>query len=186
MVVISAGIRPRDELARASGLAVGERGGIVVDPRLATSDPDVFAIGECALANGTIYGLVGPGYAMADALAERLCGGEATFTGADLSTKLKLLGIDVATFGDAFADETAGSHAQRLVIEDRVRGVYQKLVLNADGTPLARRGPGRRRDAVYRAAGRLPARHTRAGTPARVAAGRERRQWSRRHRRARR
>jgi nitrite reductase (NADH) large subunit len=136
MVVISAGIRPRDELARDAGLVVGARGGIVVDPELRTSDPHVYAIGECALVGGMIYGLVGPGYAMADTLAERLCGGTATFTGADLSTKLKLLGVDVASFGDAFADETAGTSAQRLVVEDRHRGVYQKLVLSADGTRL--------------------------------------------------
>jgi nitrite reductase (NADH) large subunit len=136
MIVVSAGIRPRDELASACDLAVGPRGGIVVDPMLRTSDPAIHAIGECALANGVVYGLVAPGYAMADALAERLAGGDATFTGADLSTKLKLLGIDVASFGDAFADETAGTHAQRLVLEDRLRGVYQKLVLSADGTRL--------------------------------------------------
>ncbi|MEO6028893.1 MAG: nitrite reductase large subunit NirB [Candidatus Binatia bacterium] len=136
MVVISAGIRPRDELARDVGIVIGERGGIVVDPELRTSDPAIYAIGECALASGMIYGLVGPGYAMADALAARLTGGDATFTGADLSTKLKLLGIDVASFGDAFADETAGTNAQRLVLEDRRRGVYQKLVLSGDGTHL--------------------------------------------------
>jgi nitrite reductase (NADH) large subunit len=136
MVVISAGIRPRDEVARDAGLAVGPRGGIVVDPALQTSDPAIYAIGECALASGMIYGLVAPGYAMADALAARLTGGDATFTGADLSTKLKLLGVDVASFGDAFADETAGTSAQRLVLENRVRGVYQKLVLSGDGTRL--------------------------------------------------
>jgi len=132
MVVISAGIRPRDELARAAGLEVGERGGIVVDAELRTSDPDVFCIGESALAGGMIYGLVAPGYEMADALARRLCGEDARFTGADLSTKLKLLGVDVASFGDAFADESAGS----LVFEDRVRGIYQKLVLSMDGRRL--------------------------------------------------
>jgi nitrite reductase (NADH) large subunit len=86
MVVISAGIRPRDELARDAGLVVGARGGIVVDPALRTSDPAIFAVGECALANGMVYGLVGPGYAMADALAAHLTGGDATFTGADCST----------------------------------------------------------------------------------------------------
>lgn len=136
MVVISAGIRPRDELARACGLAVGARGGIVVDPTLRTSDPAIHAIGECALVGGMIYGLVAPGYAMAEVLAARLTGADPTFTGADLSTKLKLLGVDVASFGDAFADETAGTQAQRLVLEDRIRGVYQKLVLSADGTRL--------------------------------------------------
>lgn len=136
MVVVSAGIRPRDELARAAGLAVGERGGIVVDPRLTTSDASISAIGESALCGGMIYGLVAPGYEMADVLARRLCGGSATFTGADLSTKLKLLGVDVASFGDAFADEALGTAAHRVVFEDRVRGVYQKLVVSADGRLL--------------------------------------------------
>jgi nitrite reductase (NADH) large subunit len=136
MVIVSAGIRPRDELARAAGIAVGERGGIVVDPALRTSDRHVFCIGESALVNGMIYGLVGPGYEMAAVLAERLCGGGVTFTGADLSTKLKLLGVDVASFGDAFADERLGTQARRVVFEDRLRGVYQKLVLSADGDRL--------------------------------------------------
>jgi nitrite reductase (NADH) large subunit len=136
MVVISAGIRPRDELARAAGLAIGERGGVIIDPTLTTSDPRIYAIGESASLAGTVYGLVAPGYEMADVLARRRCGGGETFAGADMSTKLKLLGVDVASLGDAFADETAGSNAQRVVFEDRVRGVYQKLVLSADGTHL--------------------------------------------------
>jgi nitrite reductase (NADH) large subunit len=135
MVVVSAGIRPRDELARASGLEVGERGGIVVDRELRTSDAHVYCIGEAALFRGTIYGLVGPGYEMAETLAARLTGGAGEFAGADLSTKLKLLGIDVASFGDAFADEI-GTEPRRLVVEDRVRGVYQKLVLSGDGRRL--------------------------------------------------
>src|SRR6185436_139935 len=109
-VHVHLGVQPRallgEDHVEAVGLADGEP--LAVDPELRTSDPNVYAIGECALANGMIYGLVGPGYAMADALAARLCGGDATFTGADLSTKLKLLGVDVASFGDAFADETAG------------------------------------------------------------------------------
>jgi nitrite reductase (NADH) large subunit len=130
MVIVSAGIRPRDELARAAGLAVGERGGIVVDTTLATSDPHIFCIGESALANGMVYGLVAPGYDMARTLAARLCGEDARFTGADLSTKLKLLGVEVASFGDAFADETLGADAQRVVVEDRTRGIYQKLVIS--------------------------------------------------------
>jgi nitrite reductase (NADH) large subunit len=132
MVIISAGIRPRDELARAAGLAVGERGGIVVDTTLTTSDAAVFAIGECALVSGMIYGLVAPGYDMARTLAARLGGEEARFTGADLSTKLKLLGVEVASFGDAFADETLGADVDRVVVEDRVRGVYQKLVISRE------------------------------------------------------
>src|SRR4029078_10674908 len=76
------------------------------------------------------------GYEMASVLADRLCGGDTTFTGADLSTKLKLLGIDVASFGDAFADEALGTGARRVVFDDRAHGVYQKLVLSADNRRL--------------------------------------------------
>src|SRR5262245_25515112 len=136
MVVVSAGIRPRDELARAAGIDVGERGGVVVDSGLRTSDPRILCVGESACSAGMVYGLVGPGYEMADVAAARLCGADATFTGADLSTKLKLLGVDVASFGDAFADETLGTQARRVVFEDHARGVYQKLVLSADGRRL--------------------------------------------------
>jgi nitrite reductase (NADH) large subunit len=136
LVIISAGIRPRDELARSAGLTVGPRGGVAVDDGLRTADPAVFCIGESALHGGTIYGLVAPGYAMADVVAARLCGEDARFTGADLSTKLKLLGVDVASFGDAFADEPATGTARPLVFEDRTRGIYHKLVLAGDGSRL--------------------------------------------------
>src|SRR5205807_10200050 len=91
MVVFSAGIRPRDELARATDLALGERGGVLTDEACRTSDPHIYAIGECAAVNGRIYGLVSPGYAQARVVADRLLGGDATFDGADMSTKLKLL-----------------------------------------------------------------------------------------------
>ena len=104
MVVISAGIRPRDELARDCGLEVGPRGGVVVDDMLRTSDPDIFAIGEVALHRGMIYGLVAPGYEMADVAAANLAGATRTFSGFDLSTKLKLMGVDVASFGDPFTE----------------------------------------------------------------------------------
>ena len=136
IVIVSAGIRPRDELARTAGLAVGPRGGIVVDDALRTTDPSIFCIGESALHGEMIYGLVAPGYAMADVVAARLCGEEAVFTGADLSTKLKLLGVDVASFGDAFADEAQHGTARAVVFQDRARGVYQKLVLSEDGGRL--------------------------------------------------
>jgi len=136
MVIVSAGIRPRDELARAAGITVGERGGIAVDDRLTTSDPHVHAIGECALHRDFVYGLVAPGYDMARTLATRLCGdAEAGFREGDLSTKLKLLGIDVASFGDPFAAD-ADPSARSVVFEDAAAGVYQKLVLDADGTRL--------------------------------------------------
>jgi nitrite reductase (NADH) large subunit len=132
MVVVSAGIRPRDELARAAGIGVGERGGIVVDDTLATSAPGVYAIGECALHRGMIYGLVAPGYEMAEALARSLAGEEARFEGADLSCKLKLMGVDVASFGDAFADERDDS-AQVVAFQDFTAGVYKKLIMDAAG-----------------------------------------------------
>ncbi len=131
IIVFSAGVRPRDELARAAGLPVGERGGIVVDEACRTADPAVYAIGECALAVGRVYGLVAPGYAMAEVAADRLLGGAAAFTGADMSTKLKLLGVDVASFGDAFAT-TSG--ALPIVFADPVAKVYKKLVLSDDAS----------------------------------------------------
>jgi nitrite reductase (NADH) large subunit len=130
MVVFSAGIRPRDELARASGLELGERGGIEIDDRCCTSDPDVFAIGECAAYNDRLYGLVAPGYHMARVAASALAGhGGETFTGFDMSTKLKLMGVDVASFGDAFA---ATPGARVISVVDTVAEVYKKLVVSAD------------------------------------------------------
>jgi nitrite reductase (NADH) large subunit len=98
VIVFSAGIRPRDELARATGLAIGERGGIVIDDNCRTSDPDIYAIGECALWRGRIFGLVAPGYDMARVVAAALSATSGpTFTGADMSTKLKLLGVVMRT-----------------------------------------------------------------------------------------
>jgi nitrite reductase (NADH) large subunit len=134
MIVFSAGIRPRDELARTCGLQVGERGGIIVNEACQTSDPDILAIGECALYRDRIYGLVAPGYTMATVAADHLCLPHSnSFTGADMSTKLKLLGVDVASFGDAFG-KTAG--AKEIAIKDAVKGTYRKLVLNESGSQL--------------------------------------------------
>jgi nitrite reductase (NADH) large subunit len=130
LVVFSAGIRPRDELARAAGLEMGERGGVAVDEACRTSDPRIFAIGECAVAAGRIWGLVSPGYQMARVAADRILGGDATFGGADLSTKLKLLGVDVASFGDAFGT-AAGSES--ITYSDPVANVYKRLVLGPPG-----------------------------------------------------
>jgi nitrite reductase (NADH) large subunit len=131
MVVFSAGIRPRDDLARVCGLEVGERGGVVVDDGCRTSDPRIFAIGECAVAAGRVWGLVAPGYEMARAAADRILGGDARFNGSDLSTKLKLMGVDVASFGDGFGS-TDGSQA--IVFCDPVAKVYKRLVVDRDGT----------------------------------------------------
>ncbi|MET8504035.1 nitrite reductase large subunit NirB [Streptomyces sp. NPDC004787] len=135
MVVFSAGVRPRDQLARDCGLDVGERGGIAVDELCRTSDPAVFAIGECALASdGRVYGLVAPGYEMAQTAAATIA--EETvdgFTGADMSTKLKLLGVDVASFGDAHGT-TEG--CLDVVYSDSRSGIYKKLVVDGEGVLL--------------------------------------------------
>ncbi|MGB0580775.1 MAG: FAD-dependent oxidoreductase [Limisphaerales bacterium] len=104
MVVFAAGIRPRDELAKACGLELGPRGGIRIDETLTTSDPGIHALGECASHDGTIYGLVLPGYEMAEVLVDRLAGGQSEFTGADQSAILKLEGIEVAAVGQYQAD----------------------------------------------------------------------------------
>jgi nitrite reductase (NADH) large subunit len=133
LVVFSAGVRPRDELARAAGLDVGERGGVVVDRGCRTSDPDVYAVGECACLEGRVYGLVAPGYAMAEVVADRLLGGTAGFPGADTSTKLKLMGVDVASFGDAHA---ATEGALEVVFNDAVTGSYKKVVVSDDAKTL--------------------------------------------------
>jgi len=133
MVVFSAGIRPRDELARTTALDLGERGGVLTDSACRTSDPDIYAIGECAAVNGRIYGLVSPGYAQARVVADRLVGGDATFDGADMSTKLKLLGVDVASFGDAHG-ATDGCH--QLTFADPIAGVYKKIVVSPDKDKL--------------------------------------------------
>jgi nitrite reductase (NADH) large subunit len=127
VVVFSAGVRPRDQLGRDSGLAVGQRGGIAVDEFCLTSDENIYAIGECALAAGRVYGLVGPGYSMAQVVADRLLDTSSSFTGADTSTKLKLMGVDVASFGDALAQSEG---ALEVAVSNPVGGSYAKLVLD--------------------------------------------------------
>jgi nitrite reductase (NADH) large subunit len=140
VVVFSAGIRPRDALARECGLPVGERGGIVVDSTCRTEDPAVWAIGECALVDGQVYGLVAPCFSMAEVVADQLlavaAGGEspARFEGADSSTKLKLMGVDVASFGDPFAGPDDG--ALDVTYTDPVAGVYKRLIVSDDARTL--------------------------------------------------
>jgi nitrite reductase (NADH) large subunit len=133
VVVFTVGVRPRDELARAAALEVHPRGGVLIDAGCQTSDPRILAIGEVANFDGLCVGLVAPGYAMAEVAATRLLGGQASFPGYDLSTKLKLSGVDVASFGDAFAT-TPG--ALDVVYADPVAGVYKKLVLSDDAKTL--------------------------------------------------
>lgn len=127
IVVIAAGIRPRDDLL---DLAKGPRGGYLVDETCRTSDDAIWAIGECAALQGVCYGLVAPGYAMAEVVAERLRGGNATMTAPDTSTKLKLLGVDVASFGAPF------SEGLDVVVTDQLSGVYAKLLLSDDAQTL--------------------------------------------------
>ena len=134
LIVFSAGIRPQDALARSSELAMGERGGIVINDQCTTSDPHIHAIGECALWSEKIFGLVAPGYTMARTLASVLNGDtEAAFTGADMSTKLKLLGVDVGSIGDAHA-QTPG--ARNIRFNDEQAGHYRRMVISADGKTL--------------------------------------------------
>lgn len=133
MIVFSAGIRPRDELARACGLDVGPRGGIAIDDACLTSDADVYAIGECAAWNGQTFGLVAPGYDMARTVAKALLGQQGTFAGADMSTKLKLMGVDVASIGDAHGT-TPGSRSFQF--NDERKQVYKKIVVSDCGKRL--------------------------------------------------
>lgn len=140
MILFSAGIRPQDELAREFGLDLGERGGIVINDYCQTSDENIYAVGECALWDNKIYGLVAPGYQMAKVAGEHIIASLLThedpsvsFQGADMSTKLKLLGVDVASIGDAHG-HTAG--AQSYVFNDDIAEVYKRLIVSADGKKL--------------------------------------------------
>ena len=130
LILFSAGIRPQDAIARRCDLELGPRGGILINNHCQTSDDDIYAIGECALWGGMIYGLVAPGYNMAKVAAQHLTkSGDASFEGADMSTKLKLMGVDVASIGDCHArTEGALSYAYT----DEVNQVYKKIVVSAD------------------------------------------------------
>ena len=129
VILFSAGIRPRDDIARDCGLTLGERGGVVIDDHCQTSDEDIYAIGECALWDGKIFGLVAPGYQMAQVVADQLSEKENSFTGADMSTKLKLMGVDVASIGDAHA-VTENSKVYTYV--NGSDEVYKKIVVSED------------------------------------------------------
>lgn len=133
MLVFSAGIRPQDSLGRDCELNIGERGGIIIDNLCQTSDPNIYAIGECALWQGRIFGLVAPGYQMAKVAANQFKGGESEFRGADMSTKLKLLGVDVASIGDAHGS-SEGSLSY--CFHDHANGIYKKIVVDAEGSKL--------------------------------------------------
>jgi len=133
IVIFSAGIRPRDEIARACGLQIGNRGGVVIDDQCKTSDSDIYAIGECAVWNEQVFGLVAPGYSMARTVVSDLSLQQASFTGADMSTKLKLNGVDVASIGDAHAN-TPG--AMVYTYQNGSEGIYKRIVVSEDGKNL--------------------------------------------------
>ncbi|SFB98030.1 NAD(P)/FAD-dependent oxidoreductase [Streptomyces aidingensis] len=133
LVIFAAGIRPRDELAAAAALPRGERGGFLVDDRCRTRAPGIWAIGECAAVRGRTYGLVAPGYRMAETVARQLTDDAEgpPLPPLDTSARLKLLGVEVASFGDAHA-RTPGA----VEFAHRTGGTYRKLVLAGDGRTL--------------------------------------------------
>ena len=129
MILFSAGIRPSDQLGRKSALTLGERGGIVIDSHCLTSDPNIYAVGECALWDNKIFGLVAPGYTMARTAVSHITGGDAEFAGADMSTKLKLMGVEVGSIGDAH-ERTEGALSYTYL--NQPDGVYKKLVIDSE------------------------------------------------------
>jgi nitrite reductase (NADH) large subunit len=133
VVIFAAGVRPRDELGREAGLEIAERGGVLTDLCCATRDCSIYAVGEVAAIEGRCYGLVGPGYTSAEVVADRLLGGAAEFPEADMSTKLKLLGVDVASFGDAMG---VTPDCLEVAVNDAVNQTYAKLVLSDDAKTL--------------------------------------------------
>ena len=134
MIVFSAGIRPQDALARQSALAVGPRGGVAVDNHCRSADHDIYAIGECASWNEQLFGLVAPGYEMARVVARQLAGqADAAFQGADMSTKLKLMGVDVASIRDA---QGRTPHSRSFQYVDELKQIYKKIVVSVDGSKL--------------------------------------------------
>ncbi|MFF2298673.1 nitrite reductase large subunit NirB [Arthrobacter sp. NPDC058127] len=138
IVIVAIGVRPRDELFRAAEgeeqvFTLGQRGGVVISDGCETEIPGIFAIGEVANFGGMCLGLVAPANTMAEIVADRLHGGQATFPGFDTATKLKLSGVDVASFGDAFAKT---EHSLEIVYADPARGVYQKIVTTDDAKTL--------------------------------------------------
>ncbi|TWO32695.1 nitrite reductase large subunit [Seonamhaeicola sediminis] len=135
MLIVSAGIRPRDELAKACGLEVGVRGGILVDNTMKTSDDNIYAIGEIALYNQMIYGLVAPGYDMADIAVRQILGETNAVMpeSIDMSTKLKLIGVDVASFGEPFMPASKG---HSIIFENKTEYLYKRINVSLDGKKL--------------------------------------------------
>ncbi|HSP85621.1 MAG TPA: FAD-dependent oxidoreductase, partial [Psychrobacter sp.] len=137
MIVFSAGIRPQDSIIKNNpkcGIEMGTRGGILIDEQCRTTAEHIYAIGECAVWDNQIFGLVAPGYSMASICAAQIAGDKTqTFTGADMSTKLKLMGVDVGSIGDAH-----GKSADSLsyLYQNPATGIYKKLVTTPDNKRL--------------------------------------------------
>jgi nitrite reductase (NADH) large subunit len=147
VVVFAAGIRPRDELATVLGLERGERGGFAVDDHCRTADPHVWAVGECASVAGRCHGLVAPGYRMAESVARQLLGRKAEpFDGADPTTTLKLMGVNVATFGatrpgedgavEAVFSEGAARYA-KVLLDPGTGEILGGILAGHTGSPMA-------------------------------------------------
>ncbi|WP_109299060.1 nitrite reductase large subunit NirB [Aquimarina sp. AU474] len=135
MLVISAGIRPRDEIAKECGLKTGIRGGVIVDNMMKTSDDSIFAIGEVALYNNMIYGLVAPGYDMAQVAVSQITGDriQTMDEDIDMSTQLKLIGTEVASFGEALKDSGA---IDSIIYENKRKGIYKRINVSKEDTKL--------------------------------------------------
>ncbi len=124
LVCMAVGIRPSTALAKEAGLEVGR--GVQVNDAMETSDPDIYAVGECVEHRGQCYGLVAPLYDMAKVIAAQLAGDAgAAYQGSVTSTKLKVTGVDLFSAGD-FAQSEA---REEIVLRDAARGVYKRLVL---------------------------------------------------------
>jgi nitrite reductase (NAD(P)H) len=153
LICFAIGIRPRDEIAKACGISTHKRGGIIVNPFLETNAPDVYAVGECACFEDNTFGLIAPGIEMANVLCSNLTLSESKemgrFQTPDLSTKLKLLGVEVASFGDYFADRDGPKSipgterdvfgpddVQALVYRDPFSSTYKKYIFSSDGKYL--------------------------------------------------
>jgi len=135
MLVVSAGIRPRDELAKTCSLKMGVRGGIVVNGKMQTTDPRIYAIGEVALLNNMIYGLVAPGYDMAEVAVNQILGNTDVVMNddIDMSTKLKLIGVDVASYGEPFMPVEKG---YSIIYENKTKNLYKRINISHDGKKL--------------------------------------------------
>jgi nitrite reductase (NADH) large subunit len=124
MVVIAAGVRPRIELAQAAGLDVDR--GIVVNDRLQTSDPNIWAAGDSVQHRGRVYGIIPASFHQARTAAQCLLGQDQAYSGTVPSNTLKVVGVEVTSIGLVNPEAEAVEEIRR---EDRERGIYKKVVL---------------------------------------------------------